>query len=115
MKSSELGSNALSNNVATVFRVHRKKFTWVLSLVFITSLLIAFLLPPVYRSTATILVEGQEVPMAMVQTTVSGFLEARLAAVEQRVLSDENMLAIIDTINFSGTMNADPNWKIHHH
>ncbi len=96
MKTAEHSHSSLSTDPWTMFRVHRAKFIWALSIVVGASMLIAFTMPPVYRSTATILVEGQEIPLAMVKTTVSGFIEARLAAVEKQVLSDKNLLEIAE-------------------
>lgn len=62
-------------------------------------LALALLLPPVYRSTATILVEEQEVPPELVRTTVTGYLEERLQAISQRIMSRSQLLEIIDRFN----------------
>jgi uncharacterized protein involved in exopolysaccharide biosynthesis len=46
---------------------------------------IAFLLPSVYRSTATILIESQQVPQDLIRTTVTGFAEERIKSITQQI------------------------------
>ncbi|PYN24422.1 MAG: hypothetical protein DMD99_11125 [Candidatus Rokuibacteriota bacterium] len=53
-------------------------------------------LPNVYRSTATVLVERQQVPESFVQTTVTSTLETRLQTISQEILSRSRLLALID-------------------
>lgn len=83
-------------DILGMFQRHRQKFLLSFASVFIASLILAIFLPPVYRSTATILIEGQEVPGDIVKTTVSGFIDARLEAVEKRVMSHSNLIEIIE-------------------
>lgn len=76
----------------------RRKFQFIVpgAVVFTIIVLIAFLLPPVYKSSATILIEDQEIPQELVQTTVTGFIEERLQSITQVVLSHGNLLNIIN-------------------
>lgn len=64
-------------------------------LVFGIAVVVAFLLPPVYKSSATILIEAQEVPQDLVRTTVTGYVEERLQMITQIVLSRTRLLDII--------------------
>jgi len=57
--------------------------------------LVALLLPPIYRSTATILIEQQEIPTDFVKTTVTSFAEQRLQQINQRIMSFTRLLEII--------------------
>ncbi|MBW2108859.1 MAG: lipopolysaccharide biosynthesis protein [Deltaproteobacteria bacterium] len=57
---------------------------------------IAFVLPPVYKSSATILIEAQEVPQDLVRTTVTGYVEERIQMITQIVLSRSKLLDIIN-------------------
>ena len=61
----------------------------------ITILLIRYL-PRTYRSTTLILVEGQKVPTAFVQSTVSENVEGRLSTIQQQILSRSFLQKIID-------------------
>ena len=56
------------------------------------------LLPAKYQSSATILIEGQEVPQELVCSTVTGFVEERLQAIMQVVLNRTNLMSIIDRV-----------------
>ena len=43
----------------------------VMAMILLVSIAVAFGLPPVYRSTATILIEQQEMPQALVRPTIT--------------------------------------------
>lgn len=58
--------------------------------------LVAVLLPPTYRSTGTILVESQQVPDELIHSTVSSYVDERIAVIKQRVLTRSNLLKIVD-------------------
>ena len=75
----------------------RRKYQFLLPAGAIFSLIVvlAFVLAPVYKSTATILIEDQDIPQDLVQTTVTGFVEERLQSISQVVLSHGNLLNII--------------------
>ncbi|WP_415716888.1 GumC family protein [Maridesulfovibrio sp.] len=75
----------------------RRKYQFLLpaGVVFALIVILAFVLAPVYKSTATILIEDQDIPQDLVQTTVTGFVEERLQAISQVVLSHGNLLNII--------------------
>jgi len=57
--------------------------------------LITFL-PNLYRSTATVLVDRQQVPEAFVRSTVTSALETRLHTISQEVLSRSRLEALIN-------------------
>jgi len=57
--------------------------------------LIVFL-PNIYRSTATVLVDSQQIPETFVQSTVTSALETRLHTISQEVLSRSRLEALID-------------------
>src|SRR3989338_7127104 len=60
----------------------------------VTISLITFL-PNVYRSTATVLVERQQVPETFVQSTVTSVLETRLHTISQEILSRSRLEGLI--------------------
>ncbi|MDY6831028.1 MAG: GNVR domain-containing protein [Thermodesulfobacteriota bacterium] len=80
----------------------RRRRYWLLVptvVVFLASLIIAFSLPPVYRATTTILIEGQQIPSNYVQSTVTEYVEKRIQTITQRVMSRSKLLEIIDQFN----------------
>ncbi len=60
---------------------------------------IAYLLPPVYESKSTILIEEQQIPPDFVRTTVTGFAEQRIQSLTQQILSRGKLLEIIKQFN----------------
>ena len=88
----------MNDNVSVFKRVfiRRKWYFFVPLLIIITiSITTAFVIPPKYKSKSTILIETQVVPEDLVRTTITGFVEARLQALSQRVLSVPNLTKII--------------------
>ena len=81
--------------------LRRRKYQFILpaGIIFSMVLVLAFVLSPVYKSTATILIEDQGIPQDLVQTTVTGFIEERLQSISQIVLSHGNLLNIIKEFN----------------
>lgn len=63
--------------------------------IFICSLLLAVLLPSIYRASATILIENQNIAKEVVQTTVSGYVEQRLQQLSTVVLGRVNLMNLI--------------------
>lgn len=63
--------------------------------VFVVAALAALLWPPTYRSTATILIEQQEIPQDLVRTTITSFADQRIELISQRVMTTTNLLGII--------------------
>lgn len=63
--------------------------------IILLSVLVALLLPPVYKSSSTILIEEQEIPADFVMTTVTSYVEQRLQSINQRIMSTTRLLEII--------------------
>ncbi|MBN2687576.1 MAG: hypothetical protein JXR85_05310 [Deltaproteobacteria bacterium] len=72
--------------------------------VLIIATAIAFLLPPIYVSKSTILVESQQIPEEYVKSTVTGYVEERLQTITQRILSRPNLIKIINEFNLYSKM-----------
>jgi uncharacterized protein involved in exopolysaccharide biosynthesis len=51
--------------------------------------------PPTYRSTATILIEQQEIPQDLVRSMITSFADQRIQLINQRVMTTANLLQII--------------------
>jgi uncharacterized protein involved in exopolysaccharide biosynthesis len=68
-------------------------------LILVAAIALAFLLPPVYRSEATILVQREEVPEDLVQSTVTGLAGERVQQIAQRLLTNKNVWDIAERLD----------------
>jgi protein tyrosine kinase modulator len=81
-----------------VLRRRRKPAILVGSVILLLSVLVALFWPPVYRSTATILIERQ-IPRDLVQSTVASFASERIQIIAKRVLTRDNLVRIAQQFN----------------
>ncbi len=65
----------------------------------IASVLVAFLLPSVYRSSGKILIEQSDIPPELVASTVTSYAAERLQVIEQRVTTSDTLIGIINKYN----------------
>lgn len=56
----------------------------------------AYLLPATYLSEGKVLVQSQQIPSELVRATVTNAAQERIQVIQQRTMSRENLLAIID-------------------
>src|SRR5438445_3415369 len=56
----------------------------------------AFALPRTYRSTATLLVQSQDLPTTMVDSPTNGAVEQRIARIREQVLSRGDLIQLIE-------------------
>ncbi len=63
---------------------------------FIATCAIAFLLPSIYESISTILIEEQQIPEEFVRSTVTGFADERIQSLTQQILSRSKLWEIIE-------------------
>jgi len=82
-----------------VLRRRRVQLLLPFLLIMAVSLVLAFALPPVYRSEATILVERQGIPHDVVETTVTGYVEERIQGLTERLLTWENLWTIAEKLD----------------
>ena len=76
----------------------RRKWLAILVFVvpFVAAVTVIFSLPPFYRSTALVLVEGQQVPESFVPATVTSQLETRLHTINEEILSRVRLESLIN-------------------
>ena len=71
------------------------------------------LLPATYKSVGKILVESQQIPTELVRPTVTSAAAERIQVIEQRTMTRENLLAMVDKFNLFPEKRAidvaDPN------
>ncbi len=60
---------------------------------------LALLLPPMYRSSATLLVESQELPSTLVSSPLTTIIDQRIAKIREQVLSRGDLIALIEQNN----------------
>ena len=65
-------------------------------LIFAASAMLAFGLPSIYQSKATILIEQQEIPADLVRSTVTSYAGERIQMISQRVMTTDNLSKIIN-------------------
>ncbi|MBH0209489.1 MAG: hypothetical protein HP495_13450, partial [Nitrospira sp.] len=63
------------------------------------SLAVAFLLPPAYKSTATILIEEQEIPTDLVRSTITSYADQRIETIKQQVMSRTTLWKVVEQFN----------------
>ena len=85
------------------FRRRRKSIVTVAVVIFAISVIVALVWPPTYRSSATILIEEQEIPQDLVRSTVTSFAAQRIQTISQTVMTRANLMQIIDKYNLYRT------------
>src|SRR5437899_1137953 len=88
----------------------RRKWLAVLAFAAPISAAVSFItfLPNIYRSTATVLVDRQQVPEAFVRSTVTSALETRLQTISQEILSRSRLEVLINRFG----LYADPRKRV---
>ena len=67
--------------------------------ILLLSIILAVVLPSIYRSSAIILIEEQEIPSELVRSTVTTFADQRIQMISQRIMSRANLIDIIKKYN----------------
>lgn len=66
------------------------------------TVLIAFGLPSYYDSTGTILIEQQDIPADLVQSTITSYADERIQVISQRVMSTDNLAELVKKYELYG-------------
>ncbi|MBK8970408.1 MAG: hypothetical protein IPM37_03135 [Hahellaceae bacterium] len=84
--------------------VKRRKWEFLSTfcVVVFVGILIAWLLPPVFRAESKVLIERQQVPDDFVATTVTGYVQERIEIISQRTLTFDRMLAVAKEVAYPG-------------
>ncbi len=93
-ENSSLG--ALVNHLPTVFWQRRYSILAPFLVILMVGIIAAFWLPTVYRSSATLLVEAQDLPASLVESPLTGAVDQRIARIRQHVLSRGDLIAVIE-------------------
>ena len=82
-----------------ILRKQKKILLSIMIVAMCASVLLVFLLPSTYRSSATILIEQQEIPQELVMSTVTSYASERIQTIQAQVMSRSNLFKIIDKFN----------------
>jgi uncharacterized protein involved in exopolysaccharide biosynthesis len=63
--------------------------------VLVLALVVAVAWPPTYRSSATILIEEQQIPADLVRSTITSFADQRIQVISQRALTRANLAELV--------------------
>lgn len=70
--------------------------------IFAIAIVVAVVVPPIYQSAGTIMVESPQIPTDLIQATGAVNIDERIAVITQRVMTRENLLKIITRYNLFG-------------
>lgn len=75
----------------------RRNMLWLVAGVLLAATVItAVAWPPTYRSSATILIEQQEIPQELVRSVITTYADQRVQMISQRVMTSQNLMTLID-------------------
>ena len=80
----------------SMFRRRKWGFALPAIIIFGASVAAAVLWPPTYQSSATVLIEEPEIPRELIQSTITSFATQRLQVIQQRVMTTQNLIKIIE-------------------
>ena len=90
------GSAWLINHLPAILW-HRRYYVIIPAvLLFVAGVVTAYSLPTMYRSTATLLVESQDLPTNIVDAPGTGQIEQRIAKIREQVLSRGDLISLIE-------------------
>ena len=84
-----------AQDVLAIVRRRQRPMLYALGAGILTTLLLVFFLPPRYESTATILIEQQELASELVRSSVTSYADERIQVITQRAMTTQNLLDLI--------------------
>lgn len=87
------------NDYMSILRRRWLLMTIIFTVILSVTVVVAVVIPPLYASSATILIESQQIRDDMVHGAVMSPAEESIELVKQRVMTRENLLAIITKFN----------------
>lgn len=89
-------------DIRSYLLVLRRRYLYLLlpaALLFTCAVLVAYKLPKLFESSATILVESQQIPTDLASPTVTANADERIHVIEQRLLARDNLLQVASKFN----------------
>lgn len=84
------------NHLPVIFWQRRLYILACFAVLLLAATAAAFWLPTTYRSTATLLVQSQDLPTTLVDAPANGAIEQRIARIRERVLSRGDLIQLIE-------------------
>lgn len=82
--------------VIGIIRRRKAPMLWVGFIIIALGTVLTMKLPPVYVSTATILVEEQEIPTDLVRSAITSYADQRIETIKHQVMSRSSLLNVIE-------------------
>lgn len=85
--------------LGNILRIIKRRKLWLILpciCVFITTLIVALMLPNIYKSTATVMIQNPQIPQNLVQSTVTSLADQRIQAITQEVSARSKILSLVD-------------------
>jgi uncharacterized protein involved in exopolysaccharide biosynthesis len=92
------GTQHLSDYLA-ILRRRKKQMLIPMAVILLASIALAFLLPPVYQSMATILIEETLIPEQYVASSAEGYADQRIQVITKRLMTSSNLQRIVEKLN----------------
>jgi polysaccharide chain length determinant protein (PEP-CTERM system associated) len=95
-------ANDLPNSLSDYFDVVRRRWIYlatILPAALLLAIYLAFTLPPVYRSSATLVLEPSSIPDDWIRSTVTSYANEQLGFVQRRVMTTENLASLIGDVD----------------
>ncbi|SLM42033.1 putative Lipopolysaccharide biosynthesis protein [Nitrospira sp. ND1] len=90
-----------------IFKRRRTVIFFVAGFLLCLSLAAAVLWPPTFKSTATILIEEQEVPAELVHSTITSYADQRIEMIKQQVMSRSSLWKVVEQYNLYPEMRRE--------
>ncbi len=96
------------SNIWPTFLRYRWHLALAIPLILMLTVLLILALPPVYRAQSTVMVETQQIPVDLVQSTITTAAMEQIDIIRQRVMTRENLLHIVNKYPYFGAAGATP-------
>ena len=90
------GIGWMVNHLPSILWQRRYYFISVFVVFLVVAAIAAYSLPTLYRSTATLLIESQQLPTQIAEDPAAGAIEQRIAKIREKVLSRGDLIALIE-------------------
>ncbi|HNK14310.1 MAG TPA: Wzz/FepE/Etk N-terminal domain-containing protein, partial [Nitrospira sp.] len=103
-------------NLQEYVRVFQRRRVLILTVTVVllsASVAISLLLPPTFKSTATILIEEQEVPSELVHSTITSYADQRIEMIKQQVMSRSSLWKVVEQYGlYTGMRHENPTEEV---
>ena len=112
-ESRDAGFGWMINHLPTIVWQRRYYVIAVFAAFLIVATVAAYALPTLYRSSATMLIESQQLPKDVAENPANGAIEQRIARIRERVLSRGDLIALIEQYDlYSSDRRSQPLSKV---